>query len=181
MYKGESEIFSDVISELEKISPAGRFSDWLIIQEQQPGIQALRDNTILLDKLYSARYGWQGRSDKIGDGGNLSHSENWISEISIKISFYKKRQRQKQNAQFPSAADVAEFVCAYLNSYDGIKNFGNMGYQMLPPRRVENPAFEAPSLGWRRMPNFDFLLIVPQSVERAQEALESWNLTVKRV
>lgn len=181
MYKSESEIYSDAISVLSQIADWGKFSDWKIMQENQPGVQALRDKTVILDKLYSVRYGWQGRSDRLGSGGELVHGEKWISEIAIKVSFFKKRQIQDAAAPFPSAADVAEFVCAYFNSGDGIEKFEQMGYQILPPRRVENPAFESSSPGWRRMPNFDFVLIVPQSVERAQEEVSGWDLTVKRV
>lgn len=134
---------------------------WTIRQWGQSTMQALRDNSVLMNFQNGKRYGWVSTYynwDKETQTGTAEIE--WRREIKVSLSFFK--YRSKANIDYISADDVARRIYVWLQSDLGLSALREKGYEIYPMSNILNPTITIGDDKYERMPIFDITLVLKE-------------------
>lgn len=165
MLKFDNQIYTDFRAVILGCLQQEGLTDWDVLQIEQPTIQAAQNKTAYITKISSDRIGTAQRYARWDETEQkMFHVEQWLEEINMQISCFKKRQQDGQLApeDEKTGIDVANILMTYFNGDAGRAAMRELGYQFFPIQHVRNPAFETDSNLLERWPNFDIRAILTQ-------------------
>lgn len=176
MYKTENQVWKDVIGIVSQWTQSNGLSAWSVKQGHQPQIVSIESQLILVDRIASNRYGWQ--ADKTHYDSTKDQMENrvcYLTDMIFQLSFFKRRNPEKDTLSTLTSSDVANSLLTYLMSRAGLSAFRALGYGLLRTTELREPVFSDDNDSYQRYPNFDITLNFPQILATDIGAIKSEN------
>lgn len=177
MYKGENQIYADIVSVLNTAISEMNITGWGVTQRNQPTPQTLQNGKIFFDFISTKRLGWQRHYDKYVDG-EIVHIEEWQDEVLFQLSAFKKREVTDTTATLTSG-DVIKRLAQYLQGLRGVELLKSKGYGVLRITDIRSQPFKDDSDLYEKMPSVDISFVLVQNVETDENSVGALNLTMK--
>lgn len=156
---------------------------WQVLRSNQSTIQALQNNSVYYDIISKRRVGTQGtRSIRVDDG--WTDETVWYEEYLIQVSGFKQRNVNTDGIDTLTSSDVISMLQGCVNSNSVIANtnyFGSNWLQLIKSTDIRELDYETDSGLKEKMPQFDFLLVVEQSLTKGIDKVDDVDLDIHRV
>lgn len=179
MFKGENQIWSDIISFLKTSLTTLGYTGWNVVQFQQQTLQELETKTLYVSWIGSRRIGWQKHAQVL-QNNEMTQYEGYVEEIRFQVSAYKQRTLNDDVAT-PTSNDLINRLVTFLQSQAGVKALRAIGYST--PRIVDirqNP-FSTDSDLYEKMPSVDISVFLVQNEIAEIASTDDCNLTMKGI
>lgn len=179
--KPENQIYADIIgfinnslTILSEWFPDSNFSEWQVLQLNQPVKLTEITPTIWVSLTNKTRRGWQYRQYKgFGKYEQLTNTQKFKQEVLVQISALRSRRLDDTTSTLNSS-DVLEYLKAYILNPVTIQNLRQSGYSIYQPTEIQKPDFYNDSDNFEFMPFFQVTFILEQSLERPQEHINEY-------
>lgn len=179
---GENEIAKNIIDTVNGFLSAGGFGNWRISQAYQPNLQGLEDQKILLHRIHSRAYGWQGKKDTYNkETDELEHTEIQRTEVIYQFTFFKRRRPLQDGAATLTAADMAEMLRMFLMSEKGIGELAAFNYGVLRISEIREAVHDTDSQLYEKFPSFDMTIVFERSITTPAASITSYENGIHRV
>lgn len=148
---------------------------WQVLRSNQPTIQALQNNSVYYDIVSKRRIGTQGAKSLKGTSGWKDVSV-WYEEYLVQVSAFKQREPSTDTTSTLTSSDVIALLQGCVNSNGALAGkdyFSTSWLQLIKSTDIRELDYETDSGLKEKMPQFDFLLVVEQTLtEGINEASE---------
>lgn len=171
---------------IEMLSDLG-ITGWQVLRSNQPTVQELQNNSIYHDIISKRRIGTQGVKSVLVDvaGGKVWQDVSvWYEEYLIQVSGFKQRDVDTDTDQTTTSSDIIALLQGCLNSNGAIdgKNYFNSDWlQLIKSTSIRELDFETDSGLKEKMPQFDFILVVEQTLAKGINAVDDIDMNMYRV
>lgn len=177
--KPENQMYADIIgfinnslTILSEWFPDSNFSEWQVLQLNQPVKLTEITPTIWVSLTNKTRRGWQFRKYKgFKEYEQLTNTQKFKQEVLVQISALRSRMLDDTTSTLNSS-DVLEYLKAYMLNPVTIQNLRQLGYSIYQPTEIQKPDFYNDSDNFEFMPFFQVTFILEQSLERPQEHID---------
>ena len=167
-------------------------STWNVVRNNQPTLQGLQNNTVYFDIISKRKIGFQG-TKPVYDTENSTWNEvtQWYEEYLIQVSAFLQRNAQTDTVDTLTSSDVISYLQSCINANT---DFGNTGTNILKNNYFQNDwvqviqskesreiDFETDSGLKEKFPQFDFLMIVKQSLLKTNQEIDNIDITTQGV
>ena len=162
-------------------------SGWQVLRSNQPTVQELQNNSIYHDIISKRRIGTQGVKSVqvVVDGVKTWQDVSvWYEEYLIQVSGFKQRDVDTDTDQTTTSSDIIALLQGCLNSNGAIdgKNYFNSDWlQLIKSTSIRELDFETDSGLKEKMPQFDFILVVEQTLTKGINDVDDIDMNVYRV
>lgn len=162
-------------------------SGWQVLRSNQPTVQELQNNSIYHDIISKRRIGTQGvKSVQVVVDGVKTWKDVsvWYEEYLIQVSGFKQRDVDTDTDQTTTSSDIIALLQGCLNSNGAIdgKNYFNLDWlQLIKSTSIRELDFETDSGLKEKMPQFDFILVVEQTLTKGINDVDDIDMNVYRV
>lgn len=181
MIKTENQIWEFLITQFNKILRDNGYSDWIVLRNYQPSVQGLRNKAIYLYKVSKRRIGTQGCTTEKDNSGNWQTVDHWYEEIMFQVGAFAKRDPETETKNTITSEDVLELLMAFINSALKVPEWKTAGYEVIKSTNMRLMDYETDSGLQEKLPQFDFLLCVEQSMLKKIEKIDTIDIETKRV
>lgn len=159
---------------------------WQVLRSNQPTIQALQNNSVYYDIVSKRRIGTQGTRSYLKTGLNPSWEDKtvWYEEYLVQVSGFKQRDPSTDVVSTVTSSDIIALLQGCLNSNGALggKNYFNTSWmQLIKSTEIRELDYETDSGLKEKMPQFDFLLVVEQTLTEAIKSADKVEITTNRV
>lgn len=189
VYHNENMILAEVRNMLLRMLTACGYSDWDVIRNNQPTIQKMQNNTVYFDVVSKRRYGVQG-SKQLKSDGNWYEIGHWFEDWLIQVAAFKQKNPDTDDETTTTSIDIITVLQACVNgggpkSLKDKNNYASwLGVDWLNIIRstdLREIDYETDSGLMDKFPQFDFELVVEQSLVKENVNVSGVNLITKRV
>lgn len=193
-FHGNNEIISVINTALNQMLEDFGLKDqgWQVLRSNQPTIQAIKNNTVYFDIISKRRLGVQGtKSIKDDETGQWREASVWFEEILVQVSAFKQRDPNTDTAATLTSSDIVNYLQGCVNANNdlgpdiNIKNkhsyFAYDWLQVIRSTEVRELDFETDSGLKEKYPQFDFLLVVEQTLLKKIQQIANINITTERI
>ena len=179
--RSENLIYSDLIgfvnnslTILSEWFPQSNFSEWQVLQLNQPVKLTEIKPTIWVSATTRNRRGWQYRKyDGYGETEQFTQNQKFKQEISVQFSALRERLI-KDDVNTLNSTDVLIYLKSYILNPLTLKTLRTMGYSIYQPTEIQTPTFQNDSDNFEFMPFFQVTFIIEQTLERPQEHINEY-------
>lgn len=179
--KSENKVYEDLIgfiknslSILSEWFPAFNFSEWQVLQLNQPVKLTEIKPTVWVSCTTKTRRGWQYRKyTGFGEQEDFKQQQKFKQEILVQISALRSRKID-DTINTLNSADVLEYLKAYMLNPLTIQALRAKGYSFYQPSEIQKPDFYNDSDNFEFMPFFQVTFIIEQSLERPQNRIDKY-------
>ena len=186
-YHKQNEIISKIQSAfIGMLSDLG-ITGWQVLRNNQPTIQALQNNSVYYDIISKRRIGTQGSKSVLFEvnGSKVWKDVSiWYEEYLIQVSGFKQRDVNTDTDSTMSSSDIIALLQGCVNSNGAIdgKNYFNTDWlQLIKSTDIRELDFETDSGLKEKMPQFDFILVVEQTLSKEIEDTDEIEMNINRV
>lgn len=189
-YHNQNEIISKIQTALTAMLADLNITGWQVLRSNQPTIQAVQNDSVYYDIVSKRRIGTQGTRSlmiKIGDQDPVSAWEDntiWYEEFLIQVSGFKQREPSTDTVSTMTSSDVISLLqgCINANGILADKNyFDEYWIQLIKSTAVRELDYETDSGLKEKMPQFDFFVVVEQSLSKAINKVDEIDMNTYRV
>lgn len=182
-YHNQNDIIAKIQTALTAMVTDLGITGWQVLRANQPTIQALQNNSIYYDIISKRRIGTQGtKSVKLVN--SWVDKTVWIEEYLIQVSGFKQRNPETDTVNTLSSSDIIGLLQGCVNS-NGVladKNYFNSSWiRLIKSTEIKELDYETDSGLKEKMPQFDFLLVVEQTLTKGINAADEIELDLYRV
>lgn len=156
---------------------------WQVLRANQPTIQALQDNSVYYDIISKRRVGTQGTKSVYKDN-KWTDTSIWYEEYLIQVGAFLQRNPDIDDENTLSSSDVIALLQGCINSngaIDGKNYFSEDWLQLIKSTDIRELDYETDSGLKEKMPQFDFLLVVEQTLTKGINTVDDIDLDIHRV
>lgn len=173
-YYNQNTVISKVQTALTAMLTDLGITGWQVLRSNQPTIQALQNNSVYYDIVSKRRVGTQGtKSVKTNNG--WTDKTVWIEEYLIQVSGFKQREPDTDGVSTLSSSDVIALLQGCINS-NGVladKNYFSADWiKLIKSTDIRELDYETDSGLKEKMPQFDFLLVVEQTLTKGTNIVD---------
>lgn len=160
---------------------------WQVLRNNQPTIQALQNNSVYYDIISKRRIGTQGsKSIQVEVQGikNWQDVSVWYEEYLVQVGAFLQRDPATDSVSTLSSSDIIALLqgCINTNGALGQKDyFGTDWLQLIKSTSIRELDYETDSGLKEKMPQFDFYLVVEQTLTKGVDKVDDIELDVYRV
>lgn len=158
-------------------------SGWQVLRANQPTIQALQNKSVYYDIISKRRIGTQGTRSKLATNGWVD-TTSWYEEYLVQVSAFKQREPGTDTTATLSSSDIIGMIQGCINS-NGVlaeKNYFDSSWiQLIKSTEIRELDYETDSGLKEKMPQFDFLLVVGQTLTKSINTAEKIEMNCYRV
>lgn len=186
-YHNQNAIIEKVQSALTSMLTDLNISGWQVLRSNQPTVQELQNNSVYHDIISKRRIGTQGvKSILVETQGvkNWVDVSVWYEEYLVQVSGFKQRDVSTDSVSTTTSSDVIALLQGCINSNGAIngKNYFNADWlQLIKSTDIRELDFETDSGLKEKMPQFDFLLVVEQTLTKGIEKADTIDMNIHRV
>lgn len=189
VYHNENAIMVQIRDLLLRILRAHGIEDWGVIRNNQPTIQKMQNNTVYFDVVSKRRYGVQG-SKPIQDSGKWYQAAHWFEDWLIQVSAFRQRDPETDDEDTVTSVDIITVLQACINGGGKMTLTNNRGYaswlgvdwlNIIRSTDLREIDYETDSGLMDKFPQFDFNLVVEQSLVKDDPNISGVALKAKRV
>lgn len=202
VYRTHNQILENIIGLFSTILSNRNAFDWQVIQNNQPTIQAIQNNTVYVDCVSKKRLGVQGRKTIVDDSGNWWNGDVWYEEWLIQVSAFQQRIPSTEDSiGLYTAQDIISLLQASINGSftSDMKNYFFAQFkeveapmwdgkftphhwaQFIRSTEIKEIVYETDSGLKEKYPTFDFTLVIEQGLQSALPALDDVEITTHPV
>lgn len=166
----------------EMLSDLG-ITGWQVLRSNQPTVQEIQNNSIYHDIISKRRIGTQGVKSVLVNG-NWQDVSVWYEEYLIQVSGFKQRDVDTDGIETITSSDIIALLQGCLNSNGAIdgKNYFNSDWlQLIKSTSIRELDFETDSGLKEKMPQFDFILVVEQTLTKGINTVDDIDMNMYRV
>lgn len=180
--KSENQIYTDLIgivnkalTDLKQWFPNSTFSEWQVLQLNQPVKLTEIKPTIWVSATTRNRRGWQHRKyDGYGEQEQFKQTQKFKQEITVQFSALRERLLT-DDVSVLNSTDVLVYLKTYLLKPETIKSLKILGYSIYQPSEIQTPTIQNDSDNFEFMPFFSTTFIYEQSLERPQDVINDYT------
>lgn len=186
-YHNQNQIISKIQTALTSMLTDLNITGWQVLRSNQPTIQAVQNNSIYYDIISKRRIGTQGTRSKMITTNNTTgwvDDTVWYEEFLIQVSGFKQRDPANDTASTMTSSDVISLLqgCINANGVLADRNyFVESWIQLIKSTSVREIDYETDSGLKEKMPQFDFFLVVEQSLAKGINKVDNIELNTYRV
>lgn len=186
-FHNQNSIIAKIQSALEEMLEDLGITGWQVLRSNQPTIQALQNNSVYYDIISKTRIGTQGsKSVQVELDGvkNWQDVSVWYEEYMIQVSAFLQRKPETDTVSTLSSSDVIALLqgCINTNGALGQKNYFSSDWlQLIKSTAIREIDYETDSGLKEKMPQFDFLLVVEQTLTKGIEKVDAVDIDTHRV
>ena len=165
---------------------------WNVARNNQPTLQGLQNNTVYFDIISKRKIGFQGtKSEYDTESNTWNEVTRWHEEYLIQVSAFLQRNAQTDTVNTLTSSDIISYLQACINSNTDFgtagnnilnKNyFQNDWVQVIQSKEIREIDFETDSGLKEKFPQFDFLMIVKQSLLKTNQEIDNIDITTQGV
>lgn len=160
---------------------------WQVLRSNQPTIQALQNNSVYYDIVSKRRIGTQGVKSVMVEVQGVKSWQDvsvWYEEYLVQVSGFLQRNPDTDTESTTSSSDIIALLQGTLNSngaIDGKNYFGQDWMQLIKSTAIREIDYETDSGLKEKMPQFDFLLVVEQTLTKGIENADKIDMNINRV
>ena len=182
-FHNQNSVISKVQSALESMLTDLNITGWQVLRSNQPTIQALQNNSVYYDIISKRRVGTQGgKSVKVRTG--WQDVSVWYDEFLVQVSGFKQRAPDTDTVNTMTSSDVISLLQGCVNSngvLSGKNYFSESWLQLIKSTDIRELDYETDSGLKEKMPQFDFLLVVEQTIAKGVNEVDKIEMTTRRV
>ena len=162
-------------------------SGWQVLRSNQPTVQELQNNSVYHDIISKRRIGTQGVKSiqvETQSGKVWQDVSVWYEEYLVQVSGFKQRDVDTDTDQTTTSSDIIALLQGCLNSngaIDGKNYFSSDWLQLIKSTSIRELDFETDSGLKEKMPQFDFILVVEQTLTKGINDVDDIDMNVQRV
>lgn len=182
-FHNQNLIISKIQSALETMLADLNVTGWQVLRSNQPTIQALQNNSIYYDIISKRRVGVQGVKSVAGNTA-WSDKSVWYEEYLVQVSGFKQRDPDTDTVETTTSSDIIALLQGCVNSNGALagKNYFNSDWvQLIKSTDIRELDYETDSGLKEKMPQFDFLLVVEQTLTKGINGADRVEFTTCRV
>lgn len=189
VYHNENAIMVEIRNMLLRMLKACGYSDWEVIRNNQPTIQKMQNKTVYFDVVSKRRYGVQG-AKQIQDQGKWYEASHWFEDWLIQVAAFKQKDPVLDDEKTVTSIDIITMLQACVNgggpkSLKDANNYAswlNVDWlDIIRSTDLREIDYETDSGLMDKFPQFDFELVVEQSLVQDNVTVKGVNLITKRV
>lgn len=186
-YHYQNEIISKIQSALENMVSDLGITGWQVLRNNQPTIQALQNKSVYYDIISKRRIGTQGSKSVMVEVEGVKSWQDvsvWYEEYLIQVSAFLQRDPDTDTVSTMSSSDVIALLqgCINTNGALGQKNYFSSDWlQLIKSTNIRELDYETDSGLKEKMPQFDFLLVVEQTLTKGIEKVDDIDMDIHRV
>lgn len=160
---------------------------WQVLRNNQPTIQALQNNSVYYDIISKRRIGTQGsKSVQVEVQGvkNWQDVSIWYEEYLVQVGAFLQRDPATDSVSTLSSSDIIALLqgCINTNGALGQKNyFESEWLQLIKSTSIRELDYETDSGLKEKMPQFDFYLVVEQTLTKGINEVDDIDMNIYRV
>lgn len=162
---------------------------WQVAQSNQPTIQALQNNSVYFDVISKRRYGVQANRELFDTTSNSWYTATqWLEEWIVQISAFQLRDISPTNdTSVMTGIDILTQIQSFINGgglvYMGTDQtiFNQTWLDVLWSKDLREIDFETDSGLKEKLPQFDFGLVVSQTLLNKIPQIDNINITTERI
>lgn len=161
---------------------------WQVAQSNQPTIQALQNNTVYFDVISKRRYGVQANRELFDTTSQSWYTATqWLEEWIVQVSAFQLRNTS-DNPNVMIGIDVLTKIQSFING-GGLALTAPRGATIFDPewldvlwsKDLREIDFETDSGLKEKLPQFDFGLVVSQTLLNKIPQIDNINITTERI
>ena len=186
-YHNQNAIIAKIQTALTAILTDLNITGWQVLRNNQPTIQALQNNSVYYDIISKRRIGTQGvKSVQIEVQGVKTWQDLsvWYEEYLIQVGAFLQRNPDTDTVSTMSSSDIIALLQGCINSNGAIngKNYFESDWlQLIKSTGIRELDYETDSGLKEKMPQFDFYLVVEQTLTKGVDKVDDIELDVYRV
>lgn len=189
VYHNENAIMKEIRDLLLRILNAHGVTDWAVIRNNQPTVQRMQNNTVYFDVVSKRRYGIQGNK-QIQDNGKWYEVAHWFEDWLIQVSAFKQKDPETDDEDTVTSVDIITVLQACINGGGKMTLVNDRGYaswlgvnwlNIIKSTDLREIDYETDSGLMDKFPQFDFSLVVEQSLVKDDPDISGVALKAKRV
>lgn len=174
-YHNQNAIIAKIQTALTSIvADLGYSSTWQVLRANQPTIQAVQNKSIYYDIVSKRRLGVQGTKSVKTQSGWVDATV-WYEEFLIQVSGFLQRDPSTDTSSTVSSSDLITMIqgCLNANGVLASKNyFVEDWIQLIRSTELREIDYETDSGLKEKMPQFDFYLVVEQTLTKEIGAVD---------
>lgn len=182
-YHNQNDIISKIQSALESMLADLNITGWQVLRSNQPTIQALQNNSVYYDIISKRRVGTQG-TKSIKANNAWQDISVWYEEYLVQVSGFKQRDPDTDGVATVTSSDIISLLQGCVNSNGALAatNYFNSDWlQLIKSTDIRELDYETDSGLKEKMPQFDFLLVVEQTLTKGVNEAEKVEITTEPV
>lgn len=189
VYHNENAIMVEIRNLLLRILNAHGVTDWGVIRNNQPTIQRMQNNMVYFDVVSKRRYGVQGNVP-IQSGGKWYEAAHWFEDWLIQVSAFKQKDPETDDEDTVTSIDIITILQACINGGGKMSLVNGKGYaswlgvdwlDIVRSTDLREIDYETDSGLMDKFPQFDFNLVVEQSLVKDDQSVSGVGLKVRKV
>ncbi len=188
-YHNQNQIIAKIQTALTAMLTDLNITGWQVLRNNQPTIQAVQNNSVYYDIISKRRIGTQGTRSKMITAGQTPTTAwvddtIWYEEFLIQVSGFKQRSPDSDTALTMTSSDVISLLqgCINANGVLADRNyFVEPWIQLIKSTSLREIDYETDSGLKEKMPQFDFFLVVEQSLSKGINKVDDIELNTYRV
>lgn len=161
---------------------------WQVAQSNQPTIQALQNNTVYFDVISKRRYGVQANRELFDTTSQSWYTATqWLEEWIVQVSAFQLRNTS-DDPNVMIGIDILTQIQSFING-GGLALTAPQGSTIFDPewldvlwsKDLREIDFETDSGLKEKLPQFDFGLVVSQTLLNKIPQIDNINITTERI
>lgn len=182
-YHNENSVLAKIQTALTDMLSDLSITGWQVLRANQPTIQALQNQSVYYDIISKRRIGTQGVKPMLVNNAWQDVSV-WYEEFLIQVGGFKLRDPDTDTVATLSSSDIIGMIQGCINSNGalGAKNyFVSDWLQLIKSTSLREIDFETDSGKKEKMVQFDFLLVVEQTLAKDIESADKIEMDMERI
>lgn len=171
-YINENKLYADIVELVNNGLTYVGISDFTVLRATQVTNLSEITPTVMIDRVSSNQYGWQGGKDYTEDS-TFKRKDVFLQEVKFTIRALKRRSGVQQTAEVTTSEDAIRGIMTYFQSMTGIHDAIDKGYQILRLKENPEPYFISDSDQYEKSPSFDLILIIKQTYAKTIDRISS--------
>jgi len=186
-YHNQNAIIEKIQTALTAMLTDLNITGWQVLRSNQPTVQELQNNSVYHDIVSKRRIGTQGVKSVLVEKSGVKSWEDvtvWYEEYLVQVSGFKQRDVNTDTASTTTSSDIIALLQGCINSNGAIngKNYFNTDWlQLIKSTAIRELDFETDSGLKEKMPQFDFLLVVEQTLTKDIANADNIEMNTYRV
>jgi len=158
-------------------------NDWQVLRSNQSTIQALQNNSVYYDIISKRRIGTQG-TKSVMINGSWTDQTKWYEEYLIQVGAFLQRNPDEDNEGTLSSSDIVSMLqgCVNSNGVLASKNYFSENWiQVIKSTNIRELDYETDSGLREKMPQFDFILVIEQVMNKDIHSVDDIDMDIYRV
>lgn len=186
-YHNQNAIIEKIQTALTAMLTDLNITGWQVLRSNQPTVQELQNNSVYHDIVSKRRIGTQGVKSMLIESQGVKNWQDvsvWYEEYLIQVSGFKQRDVTTDNSTTTTSSDIIALLQGCINSNGAVdgKNYFNTDWlQLIKSTAIRELDFETDSGLKEKMPQFDFVLVVEQTLTEQIASTEEIEMNTYRV